>query len=190
MHPYHERRNSKARLAAISEYLDGRENFTVLELGALDGYFSARLAERFNAQCTAVDDSPHLTAAPGVTAINRRPGVAEIRKLGKFDVVLCLSVLHHLPQWRATLKAMLDVAPVLFVESAHPDENLPGAGNHKASAQIHKALEDAGGTVLTYTPGYDGRFERPLFVIDNTPQPDAAEPIDDAALSLLADQEA
>lgn len=172
MHPYHARRNSKQRLAAITEYLGDREGFTVLELGALDGYFSKHLAETHKAQCTAVDDNPHLQESPGVTVVQDRLSATAIRKLGPFDVALCLSVLHHLPQWKATLNALLDAAPVVIVESAHPDEALPKAGNHKASADILAAIENAGGVAVAEHPGYDQRYRRSLFVIDRT-EPEA-----------------
>lgn len=162
------KRDAAGRFAAIAEYLGAARGFTCLDLGAYGGYFSARLADQFGAKCTAVDDSPYLIEAPGVKVINQRLTPAEIRNLGQFDVVLCLSVLHHLKSWRATLNALLDAAPVVFTETAHPDENLPKAANHKASAQIHAALEQAGAIVLTQTPGYDERFERPLWVVDRT----------------------
>lgn len=168
LHPYHVRRDSDTRFDAIAAYLGGRRGFTVFELGALDGYFSHRLAAQFDARCTAADDSKHLTETPGVTAIRERLSPTQIRALGQFDVALCLSVLHHLTNWRATLNAVRNAAPVLFVETAHPDENLPKAGNHQASPQINTALEKLGGTVLTETPGHDHRYTRPLWVIDST----------------------
>lgn len=162
------KRDAAGRFAAIAEYLGDARGFTVLDLGAYGGYFSARLADQFEAQCTAVDDSPYLIEAPGVTVVRQRLAPAEIRQLGDFDVALCLSVLHHLKNWRATLNALLDAAPIVFVETAHPDETLPKAGNHKASTQIATAVQDAGAITLTHTAGYDARFERPLWVIDRT----------------------
>ncbi len=179
MHPYHQRRNSDARLSAIGEYLGDARGFTCLEFGALDGYFSARLADQYGAQCTAVDDSQHLAGTPGVTLINERLTPTQIRKLGTFDVVLCLSVLHHLPQWKATLSALLDAAPLVFVETANTGETLPKAKAHGSSASIHAAVEDAGGIELCRTPGYDASFDRPLWVIDNQPQPAPDVPAED-----------
>lgn len=160
------KRDAAGRFQAIAEYLGDKTGFTCLDFGAYGGYFSARLAEQFNATVTAVDDSPYLTEATGVTVINQRLTPAELRHLGTFDVALCLSVLHHLKNWRATLNALLDAAPILFVETAHPDENLPKAGNHKASQHIQDAVEKAGGVVLTHTPGYDKRHMRSIYVID------------------------
>lgn len=166
------RRDAAARFEAIAEYLGDRRGFTVLDFGAYGGYFSARLADQFDAECTAVDDSKYLTEAPGVTTIRDRLTPAEIRKLGHFDATLCLSVLHHIPKWKDTLAALLDSAPIVFVETANPDETLPKAKAHKHSAAIASAIEEVGAVELTRTPGYDASQTRPLWVIDNTPHPD------------------
>lgn len=163
MHPYHQRRNSADRLAAITEYIGNTPGIKVLEFGALDGWFSQQLTEKLAADCTVVDDNPNLS---GANVINKRLTATDIRKLGSFDVVLALSVLHHVPQWKSTLNALLNAAPVVFIETAHPDETLPKAVNHSASAQIVKAVEDAGAISITQTPGYDSRFTRDLWVID------------------------
>ncbi|MCH9732851.1 MAG: hypothetical protein K0U84_24860 [Actinomycetia bacterium] len=168
MHPYHRRRHSDARLAAITEYLGDPAGLKILDLGALDGWFSHQLANR-GALCTAADDHPTLTEAPGVTVINERLTPTKIRALGEFDAAICLSALHHMPSWRATLNALLAVAPLVFVETAHPDETLPKASHHKDSGRITNAIEKAGGVAITTTPGYDAKYQRPLWVIDNRP---------------------
>ena len=162
------RRDAACRYQAIAEYLADKKVDKVLDFGAYNGYFSQRLVEDFSAEVTAVDDSPLLRAAPGVTAIRERLTSTQIRKLGPFDAALCLSVLHHAPQWRTVLKALLAVAPIVFVETAHPDEVLPKAIAHSSSDKIRDAMESAGGVELRQTPGYDARFSRPLWVIDKS----------------------
>lgn len=160
------RRPCDSRYAAIANYLAGRQDFTVLDFGSHLGYFSQRLHEDFNADCTAVDDYQHLTEKPGVTVINERLTAAQVRKLGTFDVTLCLSVLHHVPQWKAMLSAILDSAPIVFLEVADPDETLPGARTHGKSEQIFAAIEGTGARVLTHTKGFDDNYHRPLWVLD------------------------
>jgi len=159
-------RDTENRYLAIANYLAGQTEFTVLDFGAHIGYFSRRLAAEFGAACTAVDDHPRLEPTDGVQVINERLTAGGIRKLGKFDVVLCLSVLHHVPQWRAVFKALRDAGRIVFVETAHPDEHLPKARMHHSSADIHKTVEETGARILTWTRGYDKRFKRPLWVID------------------------
>lgn len=163
------KRDAASRYQAIAEriaYAGLRPGFTVLDFGAYGGYFSARLAEEFGAVCTAVDDSPKLKPAPGITVINERVTPSGIAKLGTFDVVLCLSVLHHSTNWRNYLEALTEAAgELLFVETANPDETLPKAKAHNQSKAIHTAVERAGGEVIVKTAGYDSRYARPVWVI-------------------------
>ncbi|WP_306365456.1 bifunctional 2-polyprenyl-6-hydroxyphenol methylase/3-demethylubiquinol 3-O-methyltransferase UbiG [Nocardia sp. CC227C] len=181
------RRDAAGRYKAIADYLgDDMRGFHVLDLGAYNGYFSRRLAEDFGAHCVAADDYVGLTDAPGVKAVRKRLSMPELTSLGSFDVVLCLSVLHHLPDWRAYLDALVSMAPLVFIETAHPDEVLPKAKAHGQSREIEAAVDalaGAHGTMLAFTPGHDARHARPLWVIDRrtksdpepAPEP-AAEP--------------
>lgn len=183
------RRDAAGRYRAIAEYLGDMRDFHALDLGAYGGYFSFRLAEEFDAHCVAVDDFSGLADAPGVKVIRRRLSMSELVDLGPCDVVLCLSVLHHLPDWRAYLNALQVMAPVVFVETSNPAETLPKAKAHGDAAAIHAAVEAAGGKVLTTTPGYDARHSRPLWVIDRrTPAPAAEEtPADEADAATEAE---
>ncbi len=165
------RRDGAGRYQAIATYL--RENpigdgtgFTVFDFGAFNGYFSRRLAEDFDARCTAVDDNPALTPYPGVEAINRRITPTDIG--GPYDVVIAMSVLHHLEDWRDYLNALIEAGTVVFIEVAHPDENLPKAKAHHTSRAINRAVKakKLGGQIIAETPGYDPRCVRPLVVID------------------------
>ena len=74
-----------------------------------------------------------------------------IRKLGPFDVALCLSVLHHQPKWRAYLNALCASAELVFVETAHPDEVLPKAVAHGQSRAITKELESAPSVIIAHS---------------------------------------
>lgn len=128
--------------------------FTVLDVGANSGYFSLRLTEDFSAKCTAVDSEPSLRKAEGKIerVIGTRFGSAdEIRALGPFDVVLCLSVLHHVPWWREMLDAALEISSRLYVETPHPDEYLDG---HVVSdPEVYHAVSALNGEILCRTEG-------------------------------------
>lgn len=169
------RRDAAGRYKAIADYLgDDMRGFHVLDLGAYNGYFSRRLTEDFGAHCVAVDDFPGLTGVPGVKTIHRRLSTNELAGLGSFDVVLCLSVLHHLPDWRAYLDTMVSMAPLVFVETAAPLEVLPKARAHAESAEIEAAVEalTQNKSTLAATPGHDARWLRPLWVIDRRTPPE------------------
>lgn len=168
---YSTRRESPTRYAVIKQYLEshpfGEDELKVLDFGCLDGYFANRFATE-GADVTAVDDSFMFDAAainPNITCIAKHVEPEEIPDLGEFDVVLCLSVLHHLPNWRKYVTAFKKAGTVLFIEVANPDENLPKAKAHSQSKRIHTAIAKLG-DVITQTPGYDRQFERDMFVID------------------------
>lgn len=166
------RRDAQGRYTAITKELAGRRSFTVMDLGAHAGYFSLRLADEFDATVTAVDDASELTATleknkhPKVTGVFQRVDPKGLAALGTFDVILCLSVLHHVPWWRSMLDMLTRQAAKVFVETAHPDEDLPGAIAH--SKEIIPTVELMGGRTIHYSPGYDSRFLRPLYVVEGS----------------------
>ena len=71
------------------------------------------LAEDFGASCTAVDDYEDWFL-PGVTVINERLTADQLARLGSFDVVLGLSVLHHVLDWRRYLDAYSPPEPSFY----------------------------------------------------------------------------
>lgn len=153
------------RFDHIAEYLGDRPVHHVLDFGALNTIMAQRFTARYNAHVTVVDDALNGgTVLDNVTYIGKRLGPAAIRKLPHQDVTLCLSVLHHQPQWRNYLDALHSISGVLFVETAHPDEELPNAAAHQKSPAILAELANRG-TPLCETPGYDDRYTRTLWAI-------------------------
>jgi hypothetical protein len=91
---------------------------------------------------------------------------ATIGQLGHFDVVLCLSVLHHWPNWRDYLDALLAAGDLVFIESANPAE--VGLGRHRDDAVgAHVELSKIG-TPIAHTRPIVGEHLRPLWVIAPT----------------------
>lgn len=135
-------RECENRYRLVREFIDGVPLVPkhVLDFGALFGYFSIRLSEDYEANAVAIDHNPLLVdvveanrAPPRpnlrVQALNRKIATPEeIRALGKFDIVLVMSVLHHQVNWREMLDAFQDVAlRYLFVEPPHPEEKTRNA---------------------------------------------------------------
>lgn len=153
------------RYQAIVDYLAGRRNLHVLDFGCFNSYYAARLAAEYAHHVVAVDNTP-LEPAEGVAIVNKHLGPKDIRRLGHFDVGLCLSVLHHQKQPRNYLNTLLAVCDVLFVEAANPAEVLPGVDTHKNSATILADIAKHHPTALCETPGWDSQHMRTLWVID------------------------
>lgn len=163
-------RKAAPRYEAIAQELGDHRGFTVLDLGAYNGYFSLRLAEQFDATCTAVDDHrglPGALAEAGdtrVTGVFHRLTQEEFYTLPSFDVILCLSVLHHVPWWAELLAGLRDKARMLFVETASASEVLPKAVAH--SPEIPEAVAAIDGArVIAKTHGYKSKKIRPLYAI-------------------------
>ncbi|AEK09402.1 methyltransferase [Mycobacterium phage LittleE] len=164
-------RDAAKRCDAIIAYLSRHgfeDDARVLDLGAYSGYFSHRLADRFGFRVVAADDNPDLHPGRNVQVINRRLTPDEIRALGHFDAVLCLSVLHHQPNWRDYLTALQDVGDHLLIETSHPAEHLPSARAQDQAADIESAVRAIASGIVAYTPGYDHSQRRPLWVVANS----------------------
>lgn len=162
-------RPAAPRYEAIARELAGHRGLRVLDLGAHEGYFSLRTAEDFDAQVTAVDDwrglRPALEAAadPRVTGLYEQLTPERLAELGDFDVILCLSVLHHVPWWEQMLAQVRAQSRLLIVEVAVAHEVLPKAVAH--CPEIPEAVRALGGRVIARTHGYKSRKLRPTYAI-------------------------
>lgn len=120
-----------------------RRPFTVLDLGAAEGYFSIRLSVAFGARCTAVETRDVIEPARDRVAEVVRDEITpeKLAAMGTFDVVLGLSFLHHVADWRGMLDQMSRTArSLLIVETPNPNEKLKQAKNRAALLEIHEAV--------------------------------------------------
>lgn len=176
-------RDCNTRYEAIKRYLIGRmgkqvpqvpSEPKVFDLGAYNGYFCRRLADDFQAQCTAVDGQPFLVdyespSGGQVTAIRQLYKPVDILAAPQQDIVLCLSVLHHWRDWREYLAALLSLAPVAFIETANPAENMNNdAKAYAADTELVLGRHPAA-TVLVETPPMNNHKDvlRKLWVVDS-----------------------
>lgn len=116
-----------------------RRPFTVLDIGAADGYFAVRLAEDFP-ECTVVAIEPRLRIgkvlklndAKRVLWLPKKVSAAHVRQLAAvehFDVTLALSVVHWFSEPpEETINAMRLLGDHLILET--PTEE--AATGHKA----------------------------------------------------------
>jgi 2-polyprenyl-3-methyl-5-hydroxy-6-metoxy-1,4-benzoquinol methylase len=157
MPTYDDIRDSTARADLIHQHIPAGSR--VLDFGAYRGVISAKLASHGHA-VTAV--APELPDLPGVTCIKRTMTPDDIRQLGQFDVALCLSVLHHLPDWPDYVAALKDAAYMVFVETVSlAERKVKGKPGHR------QALIDVlQGRTLGFYPGKDSRYQRPLILLD------------------------
>lgn len=133
------RSDFEARYQAVKAEVARVEARTVFDFGAHNGHFAVRLAQDLGCAVTAVDDRHH---APGhVTWVQRRVPVEGIRYLGRYDVVLALSVIHHFAAYEAAFAELRALARrVLIVEVPHPDERLDVVPTRHELEAVHGSV--------------------------------------------------
>ncbi len=163
-------RDCAGRYKLIASTLPDRP-LTVLDVGAYTGYFSTRIAEDFDAQVTAVDDFSGLVAAESerVKVINQRLGVDGLLHLPRFDVVLALSVLHHMKDWRNALELLRCCRSHLVIEVCHPQETWMrrAASRAEVAAQYKAVSRLPGAKLLGTAPRIEAgnTFQRPVYLV-------------------------
>lgn len=162
------------RYAMIRPVLEAyRRPMTLWDLGANLGYFGCRAADDFGAVSLMVDARPVLAhvcaenAIPTTVAMTRALTAEDLTELAASehaDVVLALNVLHHMPDWREALPAVLALGETVLIET--PGEGDTGSAHYETSQAILEALwaygpEQIGTSPSHVTPG----IRRPLLMV-------------------------
>lgn len=171
-------RDCADRYAAIRDVLAGLGGpLMALDLGANSGYFARRIVADFPAaHVTAVDPRPEVHQAAGerIDVYQQRVTAAELRAMARVDVVLALSVLHHMADWPAVLDQVRACRRWAIVEVPDPRERWmrSAAARHQLPA-IHHAVDAAATAKLGAYPrrGRDGvTYLRPMYLLPGTVQ--------------------
>jgi len=172
-------RDCSQRWELIASALAGVEPFTLLDVGAYTGYFTARATETFDCHATAVDNNPGLAdlAGPSVDVIGRRLSVDELWHLPRHDVVFALSVLHHFADWQAAFEALRACRRTLIIETPDPAENwMRHAAARDQLEELHDSAAAEGellGTTERFARGV--AYQRPIYLIAGTVQQHSGE---------------
>lgn len=132
---YDDRRNTSHRIEILSKVVPTDEQLRILDVGAGTGWF-ARWASKLGHRVTAVD--PDLAPIPGVKVINER--WQQDRLLPEWDMIVGLSVLHHVDEWRNFIDRALTCAPVVVFEPCDRNESRPHVLNWERSPLIYDYL--------------------------------------------------
>lgn len=146
--------------------------FTVWDLGANLGYFGCRIAAEFDAVTVMVDSRPALVETcranglPTTIAMTARLTADDLIELAQSehaDVVLALNVLHHLPDWRRALPAVLALGETVLIET--PGREDTGSVHYAESQALLDALERAQPDAIGRSPSHvTAGVQRPLFL--------------------------
>ena len=139
-------RDCEIRYPNIKKILDQYQRpFTVLDIGASEGYFSLRIAREYDCTCVMLEGDKTLLL-PQICGLNKqRDNVVvlekfitpqDLKELGEcehFDLVLAFNVVHQLKdKWKETIDALLTLGDHVLIETPPPGcrtsankENLP-----------------------------------------------------------------
>jgi hypothetical protein len=170
--PY--QRRCDDRYAPIRELASKfKRPFSVLDVGANYGWFSFSLMSEFNCCAVMIDDKPigDLIAkhAPDRSVwLNTHVTGHELKRLSRsehFDIVLGLSVLHHMEDFEEALDGLLHLGSHVFLEiPGEGDVNATGKDRHNA---IRWALSDH--APIAWFNSHVSLSRRPMYHIECDP---------------------
>ncbi|NGX53782.1 MAG: tRNA (mo5U34)-methyltransferase [Chlamydiae bacterium] len=148
--------------------------FTVLDLGANNGFFSIKIAEDFDAVCVMIDGSERLTdictlntERNKIIHFQKHFNHAEIVELSKqehFDVILALHVLHHVDNWRGWVDTLFQMGDNVIIETPSADDPINKFEHTKQLARYLTSLPNA--VQIGAFPRHD-KFDHMLWFCQN-----------------------
>lgn len=158
------RRECAQRFADIAQRVGDIR--TLVDVGGWDGYMARRFAEA-GVECTLIEPRNVADLPAGVT--HRQESITGTTQLERVDVILALSVLHHIDDWQDVYALLRRSCDALIVETPHPDEG--DTGERVIAETKHRIVPlwermEADGEVFATTPGPNG-IDRPLFAVSN-----------------------
>lgn len=163
-------RNCTPSWLIIDKFLSNYERpFTVLDLGAAQGFFSFNIAYKYDATCVMMENSydyvGHVEKLLELCFANKSEKIIflkheinsqcieEIAKSEHFDVVLALNVLHHAgSDYISLTDAVFKLGDYVIVENPPAEEFEKSSLEFKKRKYIEDTLIARGGIVLGYVP--------------------------------------
>lgn len=145
--------------------------FSVLDIGANFGWFGFKMMSEFDCTVVMVDKKPinDLIDRHGDNRawwLNRHLTGGEIERLSRsehFDIVLGLSVLHHIGDFEAAYRGMTNLGSHVFIETQGDD-------TRAANPQVHERIDDMlyGQNEIALVKSHLGG-KRPVYLITGEP---------------------
>jgi len=167
-------RECASRYAVVAEVLAEFDRpFTLLDLGAADGYFGIRASQDFDCVSVLVDPNPALpplcarNPSGKTIVLSRQVTIEDIERMAScehFDVVLALNILHHFPDPDRVVSAVMSLGDRTIVETPPLDD--VGACGQPVIPRLYEELSSRGGRLLTHSPSHVSDSMRPMWVFD------------------------
>ena len=164
-------RDCEKRYWAIKRVAEKIRPKNILDIGADKGYFSFRLSEDFGAKCTMVEQRRDIKGIvianhnPKIKLINKTFSLEGARGLGRYDLILCMSILHHFDNWREIFRALLEKTGNIIVETPNADED-KRTKNYSITPDIIGEIKKHENEIICRTPSGSGKL-RSTFWIKN-----------------------
>lgn len=113
--------NRYSHIAPVLKEMHGR-GFSVADVGGFDAYFLRRLEEDFGTQGTLVEFRDCDLSGYNIAHNQMLVTGSNVQKIGKHDVIMALSVFHHMPDWESVYDQLKLLCKSMIVEAAHPNE--------------------------------------------------------------------
>jgi len=145
-------RECETRYQAIKPILERfNRSFSVLDIGANLGYFSFRIAEDFPKSTITMIENLYADQLLNLCIENNKDNIILLKKhldstvlknlssCEHFDVVLSLSVIHHINDTEETIKNIEDLGDLIIIETPHYLDS--GSCGQKNLKQIYDHVE-------------------------------------------------
>lgn len=166
-------RESAVRYEAIKQFLAHyKRDFSVLDIGAAQGYFSFRIAYEFPQSHVTMIEGDYKNGTGPTTAhallelckknsslthliyLQKHLEVNDLVRLAQvehFDVVIALNVIHHFGKnWQAAADALFNLGDYIIVEVPPSTDKVFAHNAH--IKQMEEYLIQKGGTIIAQTP--------------------------------------
>jgi len=185
----HNHKDNQTRYTLIQELLNQYNRpFTMLDLGASQGYYSFRTAHDYECVCVMIEGNNPAYPMTGtqlrqLCALNTEldniillekplniPDMQRLSECEHFDVVLALNVLHWLgPEWRKAIDALVNMGTHIIVETP-PQETVVSAEQNAKRKAIEDYLVAKGAVIIGQVKRHTSNTMSNVYLITN---PDA-----------------
>lgn len=177
-------RDCKKRYELIKTHLEKyRRPFTLIDIGASQGYYGLRCAHDFNCVAVMLDGNnpayPHTgdqllticnanTNRHNIIHLNEPIKPKSIQRLSEcehFDVTLAMNILHWFGnQWRSLAESLIAMGDYLIIETP-PFEQKCTAGQKKLRKEILQFIQEQGGELMGTAPRHLSDQESPIYLL-------------------------
>jgi hypothetical protein len=180
------RRDYETRYTIIKKVLDKyNRQFTMLDIGASQGYYSFRTASDYNSVCVMIEGNNNEypligdqllnickcnTLIDNIILLQKPIVITDIQHLSEcehFDVILAMNILHWLgSNWKTAVDAIITMGNKIIIETP-PQETIGSSANNKIRRNIENYLLENGAQVIGTVKRHTSNTMSNIYLIQN-----------------------